>query len=52
MNETLIVTLTFTALSSILFLLVGFGIGWLAQGHAIKSNPYPVSYTHLRAHET
>ena len=40
MNETLIVTLTFTALSSILFLLVGFGIGWLAQGHAIKSNPY------------
>ena len=40
MDETLIVTLTFTALSSILFLLVGFGIGWLAQGHAIKSNPY------------
>ena len=40
MNETLIVTLTFTTLSSILFLLVGFGVGWLAQEHAIKSNPY------------
>ena len=40
MSETMLVTLTFTALSSILFLLVGFGIGWLAQGHAIKSNPY------------
>ena len=40
MNETLIVTLTFTTLSSILFLIVGFGVGWLAQEHAIKSNPY------------
>ena len=40
MSETMLVTLTFTALSSILFLLVGFAIGWLAQGHAIKSNPY------------
>ena len=40
MNETLIVTLTFATISSILSLLVGFGIGWLAQSHAIKSNPY------------
>ncbi len=40
MNETLIVTLTFAVLSSILSLLVGFGAGWLAQSHAIKSNPY------------
>ena len=40
MNETLIVTLTFAVISSILSLLVGFGAGWLAQSHAIKSNPY------------
>ena len=40
MNETLIVTLTVATISSILSLLVGFGIGWLAQSHAIKSNPY------------
>ena len=40
MNETLIVTLTFATISSILSLLVGFGIGWLAHSHAIKSNPY------------
>ena len=40
MNETLIVTLTFTTLGSILFLLVGFGVGWLAKEHVIKTTPY------------
>ena len=40
MNETLIVSLTFTTLGSILFLLVGFGVGWLAKEHVIKTNPY------------
>ena len=40
MNETVIVTLTFTTLGSILFLLVGFGVGWLAKEHVIKTNPY------------
>ena len=40
MNETVIVTLTFTTLGSILFLLVGFGIGWLAKEHVIKTTPY------------
>ena len=40
MNESVIVTLTFTTLGSILFLLVGFGIGWLAKEHVIKTTPY------------
>ena len=40
MNETLIDSLTFTTLGSILFLLVGFGVGWLAKEHVIKTNPY------------
>jgi len=40
MNETVIVTLTFTTLGSIPFLLVGFGIGWLAKEHVIKTTPY------------
>ena len=40
MNETLIVSLTFTTLGSILFLLVGFGVGWLAKEHVIKTNTY------------
>ena len=40
MNETLIVSLTMTALGSILSLLVGFGAGWLAKEHVIKTTPY------------
>ena len=40
MNETVIVTLTFTTLGSIQFLLVGFGIGWLEKEHVIKTTPY------------
>ena len=51
MNETLIVTLTFAVLSSILSLLVGFGAGWLAQSHAIKSNPYHRDNLHTEMYD-
>ena len=40
MNETLIVALTFTALGSILSLLIGFGAGWLAKEHVYKTTPW------------
>ena len=40
MNETVIVTLTMTALGSILSLLVGFGAGWLAKEHVYKTTPW------------
>ena len=40
MNETLIVTLTFATISSILSLLVGFGAGWLAKEHVYKTTPW------------
>ena len=40
MNETLIVSLTMTALGSILSLLVGFGAGWLAKEHVYKTTPW------------
>ena len=51
MNETITVALTMTALGSILSLLVGFGIGWLAQSHAIKSNPYHRDNLHPEMYE-
>ena len=40
MNETLIVSLTMTALGSILSLLVGIGPGWLAKEHVYKTTPW------------
>ena len=40
MNETLIVALTFTTLGSILSLLVGFGVGWLAKEHVYMTTPW------------
>ena len=40
MSETVIVTLTMTALGSILSLLVGFGAGWLAKEHVYKTTPW------------
>ena len=40
MHDRVIFTLTISRLGSILFLLVGFGIGWLAKEHVIKTTPY------------
>ena len=40
MSETVIVTLTMTALGSILSLLVGFGAGCLAKEHVYKTTPW------------
>ena len=40
MNETLKVALTFTALGSILSLLIGFGAGWLAKEQVYKTTPW------------
>ena len=39
MSDTVITTLTFTTLGSILFLLVGFVVGWLAKEHVYKTTP-------------
>ena len=45
MSETLIVTLTLTTLVSILALLVGGMIGWMARPHSYETTP-PVVYSH------
>ena len=45
MSETLIVTLTLTTLVSILALLVGGMIGWMARQHSYETTPQVV-YTH------
>mgnify|MGYP003116157556 FL=1 len=45
MSETLIVTLTLTTLVSILALLVGGMIGWMARQHSYETTPQIV-YTH------
>ena len=45
MSETLVVTLTLTTLVSILALLVGGMIGWMARQHSYETTP-PVGYTH------
>ena len=45
MSETLIVTLTLTTLVSILALLVGGMIGWMARQHSYETTP-PVVYSH------
>ena len=45
MSETLIVTLTLTTLVSILAILVGGMIGWMARQHSYETTPQIV-YTH------
>ena len=45
MSETLVVTLTLMTLVSILALLVGGMIGWMARQHSYETTPQ-VMYTH------
>ena len=45
MSETLVVTLTLTTIVSILVLLVGGMIGWMARQHSYETTP-PVVYSH------
>jgi len=45
MSETLVVTLTLTTIMSMLALLVGGMIGWMARQHSYESTPQVV-YTH------
>ena len=45
MSETLIVTLTLTTVISLLALLVGGMIGWMARQHSYETTPQTV-YTH------
>ena len=45
MSETLIVTLTLTTIVSMLALLVGGMIGWMARQHSYETTPQVV-YTH------
>jgi len=45
MSETLVVTLTLMTLVSILALLVGAMIGWMARQHSYETTPQMV-YTH------
>jgi hypothetical protein len=45
MSETLVVTLTITTIVSILAMLVGGMIGWMARQHSYETTP-PVIYTH------
>ena len=45
MSETLVVALTLMTVMSILALLVGGMIGWMARQHSYETTP-PVVYTH------
>ena len=45
MSETLVVTLTLTTLVSILALIVGGMVGWMARQHSYETTPQ-VIYTH------
>jgi len=45
MSETLVVTLTLTTVVSILALLVGGMLGWMARQHSYETTPQVV-YTH------
>jgi len=45
MSETLVVTLTLTTLVSILALIVGGMVGWMARQHSYETTPQVV-YTH------
>ena len=51
MSETLVVTLTLTTLVSILALLVGGMIGWMARQHSYETTPQ-VIYTHPEMFDT
>ena len=45
MSETLVVTLTLTTIVSILALIVGGMVGWMARQHSYQTTPQVV-YTH------
>ena len=45
MSETLVVTLTLTTIVSILALIVGGMVGWMARQHSYETTPQVV-YTH------
>jgi len=45
MSETLVVTLTLTTVISLLALLVGGMIGWMARQHSYETTPQTI-YTH------
>jgi len=45
MSETLVVTLTLTTIVSLLALLVGGMIGWMARQHSYETTPQMI-YTH------
>ena len=45
-------TITIMAKKALLMILDGWGIGKHGAGDVIFNTPTPVSYTHLRAHET
>jgi len=51
MSETLVVTLTLTTIVSILALLVGGMIGWMARQHSYETTPQVV-YTHPEMFDT
>ena len=51
MSETLVVTLTLMTLVSILALLVGGMIGWMARQHSYETTPQVV-YTHPEMFDT
>ena len=51
MSETLVVTLTLTTIVSILALIVGGMIGWIARQHSYETTPQVV-YTHPEMFDT
>ena len=51
MSETLVVTLTLTTLVSILALIVGGMVGWMARQHSYETTPQ-VIYTHPEMFDT
>ena len=51
MSETLVVTLTLTTVVTILALLVGGMIGWMARQHSYETTPQ-VIYTHPEMFDT
>ena len=51
MSETLVVTLTLTTVVTILALLVGGMIGWMARQHSYETTPQVV-YTHPEMFDT
>ena len=51
MSETLVVTLTLTTIVSLLALLVGGMLGWMARQHSYETTPQ-VIYTHPEMFDT